>query len=166
MIVKERDRGNISIESVEDDQIRPPYKKTKVSKDAEKRLCHDIMALSKLLEKAVGNEKEKEIISLIGCYIPVYRDCPDQAIEMMNKISTGWTDGKKKFIEAINFVRCGEIEKELENESVELLSEILITEILSRMSSFCNQYGDYFFVEIGDAEPKIRCMRCKVGRHS
>ena len=47
-----RDRGNISIESVEDDQISPPHKKTKVSKDAEKRLCHDIMALSKLLEKS------------------------------------------------------------------------------------------------------------------
>ena len=101
-----RDRGNISLESVEDDQRSPQHKKTKVSKDAEKRLCHDIMALSKLLEKAAGEEKEKEIISLIGCYIPVYRDCPDQAIEMMNKISTGWTERKMKFIEALNFVRC------------------------------------------------------------
>merc|ERR1712121_508538 len=105
------------------------------------------------------------IISLIGCYIPVYRDCPDQPKEMMNKISTGWTERKKKFIEAINFVRCGGIEKKLENESVELLSEILYTEILSRMSSFCNQCEDYYFVEKGEAEPKIRCIRCKVGRH-
>merc|ERR1712121_591234 len=104
-------RGNTSLESVEDDQRSPQHKKIKVSKDAEKRLCHDIMAQSKLLEKAAGEEKEKEIISLIGCYIPVYRDCPDQAIEMMNKISTGWTERKKKFIEAINFVRCGGIEK-------------------------------------------------------
>ena len=53
----------------------------------------------------------------------------------------------------------------MENESVELLSEILITEIMNRMSSYCNQCENYYFVEIGDAEPKIRCMRCKVGRH-
>merc|ERR1712121_411628 len=79
-----------------------------------------------------GEENDKEIISLIGCYIPVYRDCPDHAIEMMNKISPGWTERKKKFIEAISFARCGEIEKELESESVELLSEILYNEILSR----------------------------------
>ena len=105
-------------------------------------------------------------MSLNGCYTPVYRDCPDQAIEMMNKISTGWTERKKKFIKAINFVRCGEIEKELENESVELLSEILITEIMNRMSSYCNQCENYYFVEIDDAEPKIRCMRCKIGRHA
>merc|ERR1712033_135570 len=108
---------------------------------------YDIIAQSKLL-KAVGGENEKEILSLIGCYTPVYRDCPDQAIEMMNKISTGWTERKKKFIKAINNVKCGEIEKELENESVELLSEILITEIMNRMSSYCNQCGDYYFVEI------------------
>ena len=97
-----RDRGNISLESVEDDQRSPQHKKTKVSKDAEKRLCHDVIAQSKLLEKAAGEENDKEIISLIGCYIPVYRDCPDQAIEMMNKISTGWTERKKKIIKAIN----------------------------------------------------------------
>merc|ERR1712121_316836 len=131
-----RDRGNISLDSVEDDQKSPQNKKTKVSKDAEKRLCHDVIAQSKLLEKAAGEENDKEIISLIGCYIPVYRDCPDQAIEMMYKVSTGWTERKKKFIEAINFVRCGEIEKELENESVELLSEILYTEILEQNVKF------------------------------
>ena len=56
-------------------------------------------------------KNDKDIMSLIGCYTPVYRDCQDQAIEMMNKISTGWTERKKKFIKAINFVRCGEIEK-------------------------------------------------------
>merc|ERR1712066_410533 len=94
---------------------------------------------SKLLGKAAGEKKEKEIISLIGCYIPVYRDCPDQAIVVMNKISTGWTERKEKFIEAINFVRCGGVEETLENESIENLSEILYTEILSRMSNFCNQ---------------------------
>ena len=93
-----RDRADTSFESVkEDDQKSPRHKKKKVSKDAEQRLYHDIIAQSKLL-KAVGEENDKEIMSLIGCYTPVYRDCPDQAIEMMNKISTGWTERKKKFI--------------------------------------------------------------------
>ena len=85
---------------------------------------------------------------------------------MMNKISTGWTERKKKFTKAINYAKCGEIEKELENESAKLLSEILSTENMNRISSYCNQCGEYYFVEIGGAEPKIRCMRCKVGRHN
>ena len=46
-------------------------------------------------------------MQLIGCYTPVYRDCPDQAIEMMNKISTGWTERKKNFIEARERKRTG-----------------------------------------------------------
>ena len=33
-----RDRGNISLESVEDDQKSPQHKKTKVIKDAEKKI--------------------------------------------------------------------------------------------------------------------------------
>ena len=116
-----RDRGDISIESVEDDQKSPSHKKQRISKDAEKRMCQDIMALSKLLKKAAEDKEEKETISLIGCYIPICRDCPDQAIAMMNKISIGWTERKEKFIEAINFVRCGAVET-LENESIEILS--------------------------------------------
>jgi len=161
-----RDRGDISIESVEDDQKSPSHKKQRISKDAEKRMCQDIMALSKLLEKAVEDKEKKETISLIGCYIPICRDCPDQAIGMMNKISTGWTERKEKFIEAINFVRCGGVEETLENESIEDLSEILCTEILGRMSNFCNQCGDYYFVEKEEMEPKIKCIRCKVSRHN
>merc|ERR1712121_576257 len=69
-------------------------------------------------------------------------------------------------IEAIKFVRCGEVEETLENESIEDLSEILCTEILGRMSNFCNQCGDYYFVEKEEMEPKIKCIRCKVSRHN
>ena len=61
---------------------------------------------------------------------------------------------------------CGGIEEKLENECMELLSEILYTEILSRMSNFCNQCEDYYFVEKGETEPKIKCIRCKVSRHN
>ena len=103
---------------------------------------------------------------MIGCYTPVLRDCPDQAIEVITKISTGWTERKEKFIKAINYVKYGEKEKELENKSIKHLSEILITEIMNRMSSYCNRCENYYFVEIEDEEPKIRCMRCKVGRHA
>ena len=119
-----------------DDQKSPQQKKKKENKDAEQRLYHDVLAHSKLL-KAIGEERDKEIISLISCYTPVLRDCPDQAIEMMTKISSGWTNRKEKLIKAINYVKYGE-KKKLENENVELLSEILITEILNRMSSYCN----------------------------
>merc|ERR1712121_600012 len=69
-------------------------------------------------------------------------------------------------IEAIKFVRCGEVEETLENESIEDLSEIVCTEILGRMSNFCNQCGDYYFVEKEEMEPKIKCIRCKVSRHN
>merc|ERR1712121_214337 len=62
--------------------------------------------------------------------------------------------------------RCGGVEETLENESIENLSEILYTEILSRMANFYNQCEDYYFVEKGEAEPKIKCIRCKVGRHN
>ena len=88
-----RDRVNTSLESVkDDDQKSPQHKKKKESKDAEQRLYYDILAHSKLL-KAIGEENDKDIISLFGCYTPVLRECPDQAIEMMTKIST---DGQKK----------------------------------------------------------------------
>merc|ERR1711895_257960 len=84
----------------------------------------------------------------------------------MTKINTGWTERKEKFIKAINYVKYEEKEKELENKSIEHLSEFLITEIMNRMSSYCNQCENYYFVEVDYAEPKIRCMRCKIGRHA
>ena len=59
-----------------------------------------------------------------------------------------------------------ERKKYLENESVELLSKILIVEIMNRMSSYCNQCENYYLAKIVDAEPKIRCMRCKIGSHA
>merc|ERR1711867_267028 len=121
-----RDRGDISIESVEDDQKSPSHKKQRISKDAEKRMCQDIMALSKLLKKAAEDKEEKETISLIGCYIPICRDCPDQAIGMMIKISTDWTERKEKFIEAINFVRCGEVEETLKSSALKSWAECQI----------------------------------------
>merc|ERR1712002_93170 len=84
----------------------------------------------------------------------------------MIKISDEWTERKEKFIKAINYVKYGENVKELENDSIENLSEILITEIMNRMSCYCSQCEKCYFVELQDAEPKIRCMRCKIGRHA
>ena len=114
-----RDRSNTSFESVKDDDEKddgeksPKPKKKKESKDAEQRLFHDILAYSKLLKvigEEIGEENDKDILSLFGCYTPVLRECPDQAIEMMTKISTGWTERKEKFIKAINYVKYGEKE--------------------------------------------------------
>merc|ERR1712236_42035 len=125
-------------------------------------------AYSKLLN-VIGEEireNAKDILSLFGCYTPVLRECPDQATEMMIKRSAEWTERKEKFIKAINYVKYGENEKELENNSIENLSVILISEIMNRMSCYCNQCEKYYFIEIQDAEPKIRCMRCKIGRHA
>merc|ERR1712215_175390 len=76
------------------------------------------------------------------------------------------TERKEKFIKAINYVKYGENEKELENNSIENLSEILVTGIMNRMSCYCNQCEKYYLIEIQDEEPKIRCMRCKIGRHA
>jgi len=169
-----RDRLNSSFESAKDDDEKgdgeksPKMKKKKGSKDAEKRLYHDILAYSKLIidiGEEIG-ENDKDILSLIGCYTPVLRECPDQAIEMMIKRSAEWTERKEKFIKAINYMNYGENEKELENNSIENLSEILLTEIINRMSCYCNQCDQYYFIEIKDEKPKIRCMRCKMGRHA
>ena len=105
---KKRDIANVSRETImNDDQKSPQQKKKKENKDAEQRLYHDIIAHSKLL-KAIGEERDREIISLISCYMPVLRDCPDQAIETMTKISCGWTNRKEKIIKAINYVKYGE----------------------------------------------------------
>merc|ERR1712215_618763 len=111
-------------------------------------------------------ENDKDILSLIGCYTPVLRECPDQAIEMMIKRSVEWSERKEKFIKAIKYMNYGENEKELESKSIENLSEILLTEIINRMSCFCNQCEQYYYIEIQDEKPKIRCMRCKIGRHA
>merc|ERR1712002_695707 len=122
--------------------------------------------LLKVLGDELGEENDKDILSLFGCYTPVLRECPDQATEMMIKISDEWPERKEKFIKAKNYVKYGENEKELENDSIENLSEILITEIMNRMSCYCNQCEKYYFIEIQDEEPKIRCMRCKIGKHA
>jgi len=97
---------------------------------------------------------------------PVLRECPDQAIEMMIKTSAKWTERKEKFIKAINYMNYEENENELENNSIENLSEILLTEIINRMSCYCNQCDQYYYIGIKDEIPKIRCMRCKMGRHA
>merc|ERR1712215_130138 len=98
---------------------------------------HDILAYSKLLS-VIGEEieeNEKDILSLIGCYTPVLREGPDQATEMMIKRSAEWTERKEKFIKAINYVNYGENEIELENNSIENLSEILLTEIMNKIQA-------------------------------
>ena len=151
-----RDRLNSSFESAKDDEEKgdgeksPKMKKKKGSKDAEKRLYHDVLAYSKLIID-IGErieENDKDILSLIGCYNPVLRECPDQAIEMMIKTSAEWTERKEKFIKAINYMNYEENEEELENNSIENLSEILLTEIINRISCYCNQCEKYYFIEI------------------
>ena len=76
-----RDRLNTSFESAKDDDEKgdgeksPKIKKKKGSKDAEKRLYHDILAYSKLvidIGEEIG-ENDKDILSLFGCYTPVLR---------------------------------------------------------------------------------------------
>merc|ERR1712121_191733 len=76
-----RDRGDISIESVKDDQISPSHKKQRISKDAEKRMCQDIMALSKLLEKPLKKREMEPKIKCIRCKVSRH-NCDNKTIDM------------------------------------------------------------------------------------
>ena len=72
----------------------------------------------------------------------------------------------KKLLEAHEEEIIVKETRALEKNSIETLSEMLLSEIINRMSCYCNQCDQYYFIEIQDEKPKIRCMRCKMGRHA
>jgi len=53
---------------------------------------------------------------------------------------------------------------EKKEESIEQLSEILLGEILNRMSRYCRDYNEYYIIKLNE-KPAIKCIACKVGYH-
>ena len=97
------------------------------------------------------------------------RNFPDQIKIEMLESTVDWTDRKNIFIGAIKYVIKGREdepnkESELEETSIERLSEILIREIENRMPKHCRQCNMYYVVNPTNC-PELHCMGCKVGMH-
>ena len=113
--------------------------------------------------------KEKEMNEIIHKFSPVIRNFPDQIKKEMLESTVDWTERKNIFIGAIKYVIKGREdepnkESELEETSIERLSEILIREIENRMPKHCRQCNMYYAVNPTDC-PELHCMGCKVGMH-
>ena len=72
------------------------------------------------------------------------------------------TDRKEIFIKSILLIKQEHFEKK--EESIEQLSEILLGEILNRMSRYCRDCKEYYVIKL-DEKPAIKCIACKVGYH-
>ena len=112
--------------------------------------------------------KEKEINEIISKFSPVIRNFPDQIKKEMLESTVDLIERKNMFIGAIKYVIKGRDEpskeSELEEASIERLSEILIREIENRMPKSCRQCNKYYIVKPTDC-PELHCMGCKVGMH-
>ena len=113
--------------------------------------------------------KEKEMIDLINKFSPVIRNFPDQIKKEMLESTVDWVERKNIFIETIKYVIKGREDEpnkksELEEASIERLSEILIREIENRMPKYCRKCDKYYKVKPTDC-PQLHCMLCKVGMH-
>ena len=62
------------------------------------------------------------------------RDCPD-ILQAMIRCNEDWEDREENIIKAIQLIKQEPFEKNEEN--IEQLSEILLGEILNRMSRYC-----------------------------
>ena len=113
--------------------------------------------------------KEKEINEIIYKFSPVIRNFPEQIKKEMLESTVDLIERKNMFKGAIKYVIKGREdepskESELEELSIERLSEILIREIENRMPKNCRQCKKYYIVKPTDC-PELHCMGCKVGMH-
>ena len=113
--------------------------------------------------------KEKEINEIIYKFSPIIRNFPEQIKKEMLESTVDLIERKNMFKGAIKYVIKGREdepskESELEELSIERLSEILIREIENRMPKNCRQCKMYYIVKPTDC-PELHCMGCKVGMH-
>ena len=80
------------------------------------------------------------------------RDCLDIILQAMMRCSEDWEDREENFIKAIILIKQEHFEKK--EESIEQLSEILLGEILNRMSRYCRDCKEYYVIKL-DEKPAI-----------
>ena len=127
------------------------------------------LAETRVISGLVENVEEEKAKLLIECFNPIIRNFPDHIKQEMMKCSHEW-ENKKEMLEAtINYVAHGrenvmEIVKQLLENDVETLIEMLIREIENRMPKHCRKCDEWYMVKLTDS-PQIHCMWCKVGMH-
>ena len=168
---KKRERERNKSESDMDDDMRSPNSKrdrkcSERSDYKDMQTSEDVKAFSSIIT-IMDSNANKETMKLVACFIPGLRDNPEEVIDLMLKCSKNWKNRKGIFIGAIEFIVHGQnsrMDNKLEEKSIEQLSEILVGELLNRLSRFCKDCDSLYTIKL-ETIPEIRCSNCNVGRH-
>lgn len=168
---KKRERERNKSESDMDDDMRSPNSKrdkkcSEGSDYKDMQTSEDVKAFSSIIT-IMDSNANKETMKLVACFIPGLRDNPEEVIDLMLKCSKNWKNRKGIFIGAIEFIaheQNSRMDNKLEEKSIEQLSEILVVELLNRLSRYCKDCDSLYTIKL-ETIPEIRCSNCNVGRH-
>ena len=168
---RKRERERNKSESDMDEDMRSPNLKrdrkcSEGSDYKDMQTSEDVKAFSSIIT-IMDSNANKETMKLVACFIPGLRDNPEEVIDLMLKCSKNWKNRKGIFIGAIEFIvheQNSRKDNKLEEKSIEQLSEILVGELLNRLSRYCKDCNSLYTIKL-ETIPEIRCSNCNVGRH-